>query len=44
LFADSAYQGPLFAKGLAKILPRPKTDIIKRSDQAKGFVQLPMDR
>jgi hypothetical protein len=22
LFADSAYQGPLFAKALAKILPR----------------------
>jgi transposase len=41
LFADSAYQGRLFAKGLAKILPRFKTEIIKRSDQAKGFVQLP---
>jgi putative transposase len=41
LFADSAYQGPLFANGLAKILPRLKTEIIKRSDQAKGFVQLP---
>jgi putative transposase len=41
LFADSAYQGPLFANALAKILPRLKTEIIKRSDQAKGFVQLP---
>jgi putative transposase len=41
LFADSAYQGPLFANGLAKILPRLKTEIIKRSDHAKGFVQLP---
>jgi putative transposase len=41
LFADSAYQGPLFAKGLAKILPRLKTEIIKRCDQARGFVQLP---
>src|SRR5258706_12656436 len=37
----SAYQGPIFANGLGKILPRLKTEIIKRSDQAKGFVQLP---
>jgi putative transposase len=35
LFADSAYQGPIFADGIAKILPRLKTEIIKRSDQAK---------
>jgi transposase len=41
LFADSAYQGPLFANGLASLLPCLKTEIIKRSDQAKGFVQLP---
>ena len=41
LFADSAYQGPLFANGLAQILPCLKAEIIKRSDQAKGFVQLP---
>jgi putative transposase len=41
LFADSAYQGPLFANGLAEILPCLKAEIIKRSDQAKGFVQLP---
>lgn len=41
LFADSAYQGPLFANALAKILRHLKTEIIKRSDQAKGFVQLP---
>ena len=41
LFADSAYQGPLFANGLAKILPCLKAEIIKRSDQAKGFVKLP---
>ena len=40
LFADSAYQGPLFAKALAKILPPLETEIVKRSD-AKGFVQLP---
>src|SRR5260370_7790601 len=41
LFGDSAYQGPIFANGIAKILPRLKTEIIKRSDQAKGFVKLP---
>ena len=41
LFADSAYQGPLFAKALGKILPRLETEIVKRSDHARGFVQLP---
>ena len=41
LFADSAYQGPIFANGLAKILPFLKTEIVKRSDLAKGFVPLP---
>src|SRR2546422_1402681 len=41
LFADSAYQGPIFGSALAKILPCLETEIIRRSDQAKGFVQLP---
>ena len=41
LTADSAYQGPLFAKALAQVLPRLETEIVKRSDHAKGFVQLP---
>jgi putative transposase len=41
LFADGAYQGPIFADGLAKILSRVKLEIIKRSDQAKAFVTLP---
>jgi len=41
LFADSAYQGPIFADGLAEILPYLKTEIIKRSDFARGFVVLP---
>ncbi len=41
LFADSAYQGPIFADALAKIMPRLEIEIIKRSDQAKGFVKLP---
>jgi transposase len=41
LFADSAYQGPIFADGLAKILPYLKTEIVRRSDRASGFVPLP---
>ena len=41
LFADSAYQGPIFSNALAKILPYLKTEIVKRSDRAKGFVPLP---
>jgi transposase len=41
LFADSAYQGPIFGNALANILPCLETQIIKRPDQAKGFVQLP---
>jgi putative transposase len=41
LFADSAYQGPIFDTALAKILPCLETEIVKRSDQAKGFVPLP---
>jgi transposase len=41
LFADAAYQGPHFGGALAKILPDLKTEIVKRSDQVKGFVVLP---
>jgi len=41
LVADSAYQGPLFANRLAKILPCLKAEIIKRSDQSRGFVRSP---
>jgi transposase len=41
LFADSAYEGPVFHTALAAILPSLKTEIVKRSDQAKGFVVLP---
>jgi len=41
LFADSAYQGPIFTEALAKIRSRVKIEIVKRSDQAKGFVTLP---
>jgi len=41
LFADSAYEGPIFHTALAMILPSLKTEIVKRSDRAKGFVVLP---
>jgi hypothetical protein len=41
LFADSAYQGPIFHTALATILPHLKTEIVKRSDRVAGFVPLP---
>jgi transposase len=41
LFADGGYQGPEFRNALAKNLPHLETEIVKRSDQAKGFVVLP---
>ena len=41
LFADSGYQGPKFAKGLAKVLPHLDIEIVKRSDRIAGFVVVP---
>ncbi len=41
LFADGGYQGPVFQKALAKILPQLETEIVKRSDRIKGFVVMP---
>jgi len=41
LFADGAYEGPIFHGALAKILPYLEVEIVKRSDQIKGFVVLP---
>ena len=41
LFADGAYEGPIFHAALAGILPHLKTEIVKRSDRIKGFVALP---
>jgi len=35
------YQGPEFRQAVAKILRRVNIEIVKRSDQAKGFVVLP---
>ena len=41
LFADSAYQGPLFRDALAKIRRQLQTEIVKRSDKTAGFIVLP---
>ncbi len=41
LFADSAYAGPVFHDGLTKTMPDLVIEIVRRSDQAKGFVVLP---
>jgi transposase len=41
LYADAGYQGPQFQRGLKKALKRVGLEIVKRSDQAKGFVVLP---
>ena len=41
LFADAGYQGPQFQQAVAHILPALAPQIIKRPDQAKGFVHLP---
>ena len=38
---DSAYQGPVFHRALAGILPDLETEIVKRSDRVKGFVVQP---
>ena len=41
LFADGGYQGPQFARAVAKALPHLDIETVKRSDRAKGFVVLP---
>ena len=41
LFADTAYAGPVFHDGLANIMPNLVTEIVRRSDRAKGSVVLP---
>jgi hypothetical protein len=41
LFSDSGYQGPQFARALAKVLPHLDIEIVKRSDEVGGFVVLP---
>lgn len=41
LFADGGYQGPQFQRAAAKALPQLAVEIVKRSDQARGFEVLP---
>lgn len=41
LFADGAYQGPVFSKALAKVRPELKPEILKRTDTTPGFVVVP---
>lgn len=41
LYADGGYQGAVFSAAVKKILAQVNIEIVKRSDQAKGFVILP---
>ena len=41
LFADGGYQGSQFESAAANVMPQLSIEIVKRSDQAKGFVVLP---
>ena len=41
LYADGGYQGPQFQAAMKRILARVNVEIVKRSDQAKGFLVLP---
>jgi transposase len=41
LFADGGYQGPRFREAQKRELPCLVTEIVKRSDTAKGFEVLP---
>jgi len=41
LFADAAYQGAGFATAVARVRPHLSIEIVRRSDQANGFVVLP---
>ena len=41
LYADGGYQGPVFRRVVTKIMAQVNVEIVKRSDQAKGFAVLP---
>jgi transposase len=41
LYADGGYQGPAFQAALKRVLRPVDVEIVKRSDQAKGFVVVP---
>jgi transposase len=41
LYADGGYQGPAFQTATKAVIAELNVEIVKRSDQAKGFVVLP---
>jgi transposase len=41
LFADSAYTGPVFRNGAANVMPNLGIEIVKRRNNARGFVVEP---
>jgi transposase len=41
LYADGGYQGPAFRRAVKRVMAAVNVEIIKRSDQARGFVVLP---
>ena len=41
LYADGGYQGPEFRASVKAVLSQVDVEIVRRSDQAKGFVVLP---
>ena len=41
LYADGGYQGTQFRDAAKKVLAQVNVEIVKRSDQAKGFIVLP---
>ena len=41
LYADGGYRGPVFGTAMKEIMAQIHLEIVKRSDQAKGFVVLP---
>ena len=40
-YADGGYQGPIFQAAIKKAMAQLNVEIVKRSDQAKGFIVLP---
>ena len=40
LYADGGYQGPVFQEAMQSIMSQVNVEIVKRSDQAQGFVLL----
>lgn len=41
LYADGGYQVPQFQSGMRTAMAQVEVEIVKRSDQAKGFILLP---